>query len=132
MKPKILIVDDEPAIREIIVHGFEHDYEVFTAGDARAGLELAAKHQPDLVFLDMNLPDATGLEIHAALKARGSRAVFIMLTGEEDLALARRALDRGIAQFVTKPFELDYLRGAVQDALDKRPGGGGRPWRIQP
>ncbi|HAH07388.1 MAG TPA: hypothetical protein DCM05_12860 [Elusimicrobia bacterium] len=132
MKLKILVIDDEEAIRDIIRHGFEAGYEVHAAGDGRTGIEQYKKYDPDLIFLDMNLPDMTGLEIFSVLKARGCRAVVIMLTGNEDLALAQRALDKGISQYVTKPFDLEYLRGAVQDALSKRPGGGGRPWRIQP
>jgi len=129
-RSKILVVDDDPEVRRVIRYGFSDEYEVFEAADGRSGVEIVKEHCPALVFLDMELPDIDGLRVLASMIEIDSKSVVIMLTGNEDLKVVQRALEMGAVQYVTKPFDLEYLQGMVRDKL----GGGedltGRPWRV--
>ena len=118
MKPKILIVDDEESIRKAVKAAFSQGYEVLSASDGRAALEIIKNLKPDFVFLDIKMPVMSGIEVLALVKDTGAAPIIWMLTGEEELAVAVKALEAGARGYLTKPFELERLRCVVSGALE--------------
>ncbi|VXD22889.1 response regulator in two-component regulatory system (bfmR/bfmS) [Planktothrix serta PCC 8927] len=114
---KILVVDDDPAIRNLINRYLsQQDYEVDTAHDGHSALEKFEQFKPDLVVLDLNLPDTTGLALCREMQSRTS--VFIlMLTSEKDPKLG---LKEGADDFVTKPFDLEELNLRIKAILKRQ------------
>jgi two-component system KDP operon response regulator KdpE len=105
----VLVVDDEPQIlRAMRINLRVRQYEVHTAGTAKEALELAARHPPDLVILDLGLPDLDGLEVIHGLRG-WTKAPIIVLSGRADSTGKVEALDAGADDYVTKPFAMDEL-----------------------
>ncbi|MDJ0555033.1 MAG: response regulator transcription factor [Microcoleaceae cyanobacterium MO_207.B10] len=119
---KILAVDDDPAIRTLI-HRYltQQNYQVESAGDGKTALELFEKFLPDLVVLDVNLPDTTGFQLCKQMQSHTGVFVLMLtsLTGEEDKI---QGYDMGADDYITKPFGLVELGLRVR-ALVKRRGG---------
>ncbi len=131
---KILIVDDEPDIRKTLGGVFGPAYQVLEASDGVDGLKIAAHEMPDLVFLDVTMPRMNGIEVLEILKRGRPTLPVIMLTGEQDLAAAKRSLDFGATMYVTKPYEAGYLREQVERLLacasGDIPPADDKPWRV--
>src|SRR3974390_1464641 len=105
MKGKVLIVDDDRDLRAVLSTLFQDEFQVFEA-DSGAAVERAyTQDQPDVVLLDVKLPDADGLELLPQLKKRWPETEVIVLTGYDDVAIALEAGRRGAYNFITKPFE---------------------------
>jgi two-component system KDP operon response regulator KdpE len=105
----VLVIDDEPQIlRALRINLRVRQYEVHTAGSAGEALELAAKHPPDLVILDLGLPDLDGVEVIHGLRG-WTEAPIIVLSGRADSTDKVEALDAGADDYVTKPFGMDEL-----------------------
>jgi two-component system KDP operon response regulator KdpE len=105
----VLVIDDEPQIlRALRINLRVRQYDVHTAGSAGEALELAAKHPPDLVILDLGLPDLDGLEVIHGLRG-WTEAPIIVLSGRADSTGKVEALDAGADDYVTKPFAMDEL-----------------------
>jgi two-component system, OmpR family, KDP operon response regulator KdpE len=105
----VLVIDDEPQIlRALRINLRVRQYEVHTAGTAGEALELAAKHPPDLVILDLGLPDLDGVEVIHGLRG-WTEAPIIVLSGRADSTDKVEALDAGADDYVTKPFGMDEL-----------------------
>ncbi len=116
---KILVVDDEPAIRNLI-HRFlgKQDYQVESADDGKSAMVMFESFNPDLVILDVNLPDANGYALCQEMQSR--TGVFVlMLTSRTDEADKVRAFTQGADDYITKPFSLVEL-GARIGAILKR------------
>jgi len=124
----ILVVDDEPAIRRLVCRALERgDYAAVEAGDAKAGLA-AAHAGPDLVLLDLGLPDRDGLELIPLLKPLGS--AVIVLTARDDSAEKVAALDLGADDYITKPFDTEELLARVRTSLRHRSNARGERHRL--
>jgi two-component system, OmpR family, KDP operon response regulator KdpE len=105
----VLVVDDEPQIlRALRINLRVRQYEVFTAATGTQALEQAAKHPPDLVILDLGLPDLDGVEVIQGLRG-WTTAPIIVLSGRADSADKVEALDAGADDYVTKPFGMEEL-----------------------
>lgn len=116
--PRILVVDDEPAIRRLVCRALERGgYTAIEAEDAEAALS-AAQGKPDLVLLDLGLPDRDGLELIPLLKPLG--LAVIILTARDDSAEKVAALDLGADDYVTKPFDTEELLARVRTSLRHR------------
>jgi two-component system KDP operon response regulator KdpE len=114
---KILIVDDEPPIRKLLRMGLStQGYETLEAASGKAALELLAQ-QPDLIILDLGLPDIEGLELLRTLRARSERVPIVVLSSRGDEAGKVQALDLGADDYVTKPFGMDELLARMRAAL---------------
>jgi len=134
---KILIVDDEENVLLIVKQAFAGHCEVLTARDGEAGLEIIKKEKPSFVFLDISMPGMSGLRVLETIKEMGSAPVIWMLTGSEDLETAAFTLKGGASGYLTKPFEIDRLRGVVFNALldlekDKQAARAeDKPWHVK-
>lgn len=104
VKTKVLLVDDLEDILAALRRLFSV-CDVIEARDGRAALTLAAAEKPDLVILDVNLPDMSGVDVMEVLNAMDPKPVVIMLTGDDTTETAGKALAAGAFAYVTKPFE---------------------------
>ena len=122
----ILIIEDDPKIRRVLSTSLKaYGYEVHSADSGRLGLKLAAKHQPDLIILDLGLPDIDGLNLIRNLRSSPTQEILVLSArGTEDVKV--RALDLGADDYLTKPFGLFELLARVRVAL-RRAGQDGKP-----
>jgi len=118
--PTILIVDDEPPIRRFLRTSLAaQDYEVIEAGNGTEALRAMASEEPDLVILDLGLPDMNGTEVISAI--RGTSPVpIIVLSVRNDERGKVEALDLGADDYVTKPFGMEELVARIRTALRHR------------
>ncbi|MBI4301753.1 MAG: response regulator transcription factor [Chloroflexi bacterium] len=119
---RILVVDDEAKIVDILRLYLERDgYEVMTASDGQKALEAAAQRQPDLVVLDLNLPDMDGLEVCRVLR-RTSNLPVIMLTARDEDVDKLIGLELGADDYITKPFSPREVVARVRTVLRRASG----------
>jgi two-component system, OmpR family, KDP operon response regulator KdpE len=120
----ILVIDDEPQIlRALRINLRVRHYDVHTAGSGAEALELAARHPPDLVILDLGLPDMNGVDVIHGLRG-WTEAPIIVLSGRADSTDKVEALDAGADDYVTKPFAMDELLARMR-AVTRRAGSEG-------
>jgi two-component system KDP operon response regulator KdpE len=114
---KVLVVDDEPPIRKLLRMGLTtQGYEILEAQNGKAALILLAEN-PDLVILDLGLPDIEGHELLRTMRSRNERVPIIVLSSRGDEAGKVQALDLGADDYVTKPFGMDELLARMRTAL---------------
>lgn len=115
---KILVVDDEPEVRQLMEHFLtERGYEVRVTENGRLGLAALDTFTPDVVLLDMHMPEMDGLETLKRLAARSPSLPVIMITVNEDIETTARLLQLGAADYVPKPFNLEYLEQTINIQL---------------
>ncbi len=117
----VLVVDDDFMVARVHAMFVERTEGFRVVGVARTGEEavrLAHEHQPDLVLLDVHLPDVSGVEVLRRLRADGVRAGVVMVTAERDAEVVREALHGGAMQYLVKPFEYDDLARRLQSVRD--------------
>ncbi|GEO82348.1 response regulator transcription factor [Pararhodospirillum oryzae] len=123
---KILIIDDEPQIRRFLSISLgANGHEVVESDSGQDGIATALRESPDLVILDLGLPDRDGQDVITALRASGPVPIIVLSvrSGERDKV---EALDRGADDYVTKPFGIAELMARIRAALRPRPGTGVR------
>jgi two-component system KDP operon response regulator KdpE len=114
---KILVIDDEPPIRKLLRMGLStQGYDVLEAPSGKTGLELLAQN-PDLIILDLGLPDVEGLELLRTIRGRKEGVPIVVLSSRGDEAGKVQALDLGADDYVTKPFGMDELLARMRAAL---------------
>ncbi|VXD23231.1 response regulator transcription factor [Planktothrix paucivesiculata] len=114
---KILVVDDDPAIRNLISRYLrQENYQIEVAADGETALKVFEQFNPDLVILDLNLPDTTGLALCREMQIQ-THVLILMLTSEQDPKLG---LKEGADDFVTKPFDLEELSLRIKAILKRR------------
>lgn len=116
-KPEVLIIDDEPQIQKLLRIALEsNDLIVRQAATGREGVLMAANHPPDLVLLDIGLPDTSGHDVLKELRGWYTKAILILSVqdSEEDIV---RALDNGATDYITKPFRTGELLARIRSAL---------------
>ena len=121
MKPRVLIVDDEEAVRSSLRMIFEFEgYEVVQAASGPVGLKLAEQEQPDLVFLDIKMPQMDGLEVLKKLKEREGSPPVVILSGHGTVKTAVEAVKLGAFDFIEKPPESERILIAARNALGQK------------
>ena len=114
---RVLVVDDEPPIRKLLRMGLTaQGYQTLEASNGKAALELLGQ-APDLIILDLGLPDAQGLELLRTMRARDESVPIVVLSSRGDEAGKVQALDFGADDYVTKPFGMDELLARMRAAL---------------
>ena len=123
--PQVLVVDDEPNIRELVQVALKfHGCSVTTAATGKDALRHAEADRPDLIVLDVMLPDMDGLEVCSRLRAQGLRVPVVFLTARDATEDKITGLTVGGDDYVTKPFSLDELIARIRAVLRRtRPGG---------
>jgi two-component system KDP operon response regulator KdpE len=120
---RVLVVDDEPGIaRALAINLRARDYEVTVATDGAGALAAASHEPPDVVVLDLGLPDMDGNDVIAGLRGWTDAPIIVLSarTGQDDKVIA---LDAGADDFVTKPFGMDELLARLRAALRRGPTG---------
>lgn len=114
---KILIIDDEPPIRKLLRMGLStQGYEILDAPNGKTALSLLDS-KPDLVILDLGLPDIQGHDLLRMIRARNDSVPIVVLSSRGDEAGKVQALDLGADDYVTKPFGMDELLARIRAAL---------------
>ena len=122
-KAKILIVDDEPDIVQTIQDRLEmNKYTVVTAYNGKEGLEMAARHKPDVILLDVIMPIMTGLEMLEVLKKQPETrdCAVIMVTARNQPQDIIRAKTCGIEDYIVKPFDLNVLLEKIENIVENK------------
>lgn len=134
MSNKILVVDDDPAARKILTLLLRTTGEVLEASTGEEALRIIEAERPWLMLLDMIMPGMSGLEVLKASQNSAVTMTIIVLTGQNDIELAKRALELGAAEYITKPFDLAHLKDKVERFIEDVPRddkkAGGLPWRT--
>jgi two-component system KDP operon response regulator KdpE len=114
---KVLVIDDEPPIRKLLRMGLRSQgYDIIEAGNGKAALDLMGE-APDLVILDLGLPDIQGHELLRTIRSRNESVPVVVLSSRGDEAGKVQALDLGADDYVTKPFGMDELLARMRAAL---------------
>lgn len=116
-KPEILVIDDEPQIRKLLEITLENnDYKVWQAATAKEGIIMAANHPPDLILLDIGLPDSSGHDVLVELRKWYSKSIIILsvIDHESDIVLA---LDNGATDYLSKPYRTAELLARIRSAI---------------
>jgi two-component system KDP operon response regulator KdpE len=114
---KVLVVDDEPPIRKLLRMGLStQGYEILEASNGKMSLELL-EQKPDLVILDLGLPDMQGLELLRMMRSRNEAVPIVVLSSRGDEVGKVQALDLGADDYITKPFGMDELLARMRAAL---------------
>jgi two-component system KDP operon response regulator KdpE len=116
-KAEILIIDDEPQIRKLLEITLEsNDYKVWQADTGKAGIILAANHPPELILLDIGLPDKSGHEILKELRTWYNKSIIILSVQNNETDIVS-ALDNGATDYLTKPFRSAELIARIRSAI---------------
>ena len=114
---KVLVIDDEPSIlRALRINLTARDYEVTTAADGTSGLAAVSRERPDVLILDLGLPDMDGTDVIHGVRGWTSTPIIVLsVWGQEQMKVA--ALDAGADDYVTKPFGMDELLARLRAAV---------------
>lgn len=116
-KAQILIIDDEPQIRKLLQINLEsNDYKVIQASTGKEGLTLSASHLPDLILLDIGLPDKSGHQILKELREWYNKPIIILSVQDSENDIVS-ALDNGATDYLTKPFRTGELLARIRSAI---------------
>ncbi len=119
-KEYILVVDDEEAVRDMLKYALEEEgYGVVAATDGNSALALLLEHKPDLVLLDIQLPDIHGYRVLERIRER-SEVPVIMLTGVDHPISVQHSVSLGADDYVRKPFQIDQLLLRIRNKLRTR------------
>jgi DNA-binding NtrC family response regulator len=118
---RLLLVDDEPLILEVLTEHFKGEYDVETALNGADALGAIIRARPDVVMLDINMPRMNGVEVLKDIKQIDESIAVIMVTANEQVAMAAEALRNGAFGYVPKPFDFRYLDHILATILDRLP-----------
>ncbi|MBI4051904.1 MAG: response regulator transcription factor [Elusimicrobia bacterium] len=121
MKENLLIVDDDAHLRESLAEVLDLDgFKCFQAGTAKEGLEMAKLHHPQVVILDIQLPDSSGFQICQDLRRTSKQMVLIMMTGRFLSSEEKtQGFGLGADDYITKPFDLKELSVRIKQLLSR-------------
>ncbi|MBD3425633.1 MAG: response regulator [Candidatus Omnitrophica bacterium] len=112
-KAKILVADDEESVREVLKTFFvRKEYDVETASQGREAIEKIESYKPDILLLDLKMPDMDGEEVLKYINDSNLKIGVIIITGHPDFIKDRKLLNRAY-DYIVKPFDLDYLNNTV-------------------
>jgi CheY-like chemotaxis protein len=115
---KILIVDDDDIMLQLVAHQLRNlgEYVVFTAANGKNAIQLAKKHQPDMIITDLLMPVASGTELVEYIRETLKLSAYIIVVSSIGLEHIRKeALEMGANRFMTKPFDLRQLMECIQE-----------------
>src|SRR2546421_6510962 len=115
---RVLIVDDEPLILEVLSEHFKVDFDVETAANGADALGAILRQRPDVVLLDINMPRMNGVEVLKDIRQIDESIAVIMVTANEQVQVAAEALKTGAFGYVPKPFDFRYLDHMLATIID--------------
>jgi CheY-like chemotaxis protein len=120
---RVLIVDDEPELTEVVREYLQDRYAVVVANTGTAALQMARQTRPDVVFLDINMPGPSGVEVLKELRRIDPTIPVIMVTVNTEVAIVQECLREGAFAYVPKPFDLKYVEhmAALATQQGRRP-----------
>ena len=113
----VMIVEDDPLTRRLVTGAFKENYALITASNAEEAIANYLLHAPDIVFLDINLPDADGFSVLRQIIASDPDAYIVMFSGNSYLDNVTAALNQGASGFIAKPFKKERLRQYIEDSM---------------
>ncbi len=120
-KVKVLIVEDEVIILELLQEVFEsfNNYQIYCAADGEEALKAAKEHKPDIILMDVQLPQINGLDVCRLIKSDSSlsHARVLILSGRTQIDDKQKALDAGADDYITKPFTPSLIIEKVETVL---------------
>lgn len=121
---KILLIDDEKEFCSLMKKNLERssEYEIIVANDGKTGISIAGKHEPDLILLDIVMPQMSGLEVLKRLKQNEKTIVIpvIMLTAKDNETFKIEAAYSYAEAYITKPVDIEVLKAKIESVLAKR------------
>jgi len=115
---RILFIDDDPQAQKTLSMVLREEYNLVSSLTAAEGLEVLEKADPDVVLLDINLPDRSGLDVLDEILQRPEAPPVIMLTAYGDVEFVKRAIRAGAYDYILKPYTLDHLEGTIRRAVE--------------
>jgi two-component system, OmpR family, response regulator RegX3 len=117
---RVLLVDDEPELTEVVREYLQDSYEVEVANSGPAALASFQRQRPDVVFLDISMPGPSGLEVLKELRQADPTLPVIMVTVNTEVAVVQECLRAGAFAYVPKPFDLKYVEHMAALATESR------------
>jgi DNA-binding NtrC family response regulator len=120
MANSILFVDDDPDLREIVTDQLSASgYEVDSAEDGEVAIDKLQQKKYEVVLLDITMPNKNGMDVLQFAKDNSLGCKVIMLTGMVGLSIAIESIKLGASDYITKPYNMDYLLSSIRRALEK-------------
>lgn len=121
MKKQILIVDDQKGVRRLLEELFKKEgWDVFIAADGLEAISKVAEVFPDIILMDMKMPNMNGLEASEQIIRQYPDMQIIMMTAYGEMDVVKRALEAGVRRCITKPFDIMVLRDMVNELIKER------------
>jgi DNA-binding NtrC family response regulator len=114
---RILIVDDDKHIRSLLREHLGATYDVDVAESGAQAFAAVVKNRPDVILLDVTMPGISGLDVMKAIREMGVTTPILVITGNEAVAIAEKALQNGAYGYIPKPFTLAYIDHLIATAL---------------
>jgi CheY-like chemotaxis protein len=119
---RVLVVDDEAELAEVIGEYLRDRYDVELAGSGPEALAAFRRRRPDVVFLDINMPGPSGVEVLRQMRQLDPSVPVVMVTVNIDVAIVQECLQAGAFAYVPKPFDLKYVEHMAALATERGPG----------
>jgi len=120
---KILVADDQKGVRRLLEELFRKEgYEVCMACDGQEAVQKAFDFIPDVILMDMKMPNMNGLEACAEIFKKNTEVPVIMMTAYGEMEVVKKALEIGVRKYITKPFDIIDLRNMVREVLEQNQG----------
>lgn len=119
IRPKILIIDDDPKIKWLLTEGLSNSFDFVAATSGSEGLQMVAIEKPGLILLDIKMPEMSGIEVLKKLNKIGQRPEVIMLSGHDETRYIVESMKNGAAEFIKKPFDLKEVEIHINNILEK-------------
>lgn len=120
-KTKVLVIDDEKKLCDLFEKILTNEgYTVYIALDGEKGLNDAKEKKPDVILLDIKMPKLGGIEVLKRIRETDKEVVVIMITGYGTIDLAKKAMELGAHDFITKPFDFEFVKGLIKESLGEK------------
>lgn len=121
MSGKILIVDDQKGVRRLLEELFKKEgWDVNVAADGKEAINKVAERLPDIILMDVKMPNMNGLEASQIILETYGKIPIIMMTAYGEIEVVKKALDAGVKKCITKPFDIMVLRDMVNHLINEQ------------
>lgn len=118
-RPKILVIDDDPKVKWLLSEGLSNNFNFIAATSGSEGLQMISLERPDIVLLDIKMPEMSGIDVLKKLKKLESKPEVIMLSGHDETRYVVESMKNGAAEFIKKPFDLKEVEIHINTILEK-------------